>query len=91
MAQTVEIVGRTVERPKQTATQEQRPNRGAQQAEQRKLESFEAELRKMTPEERIRASRYTMKCWEYFAYARQYPDEVPTVNGELERIALSLE
>lgn len=91
MAQTVEIADRTVAHPKQTATEEQRSNRHAHRAEKRKLESFEAELRKMTPDERIRASRYTMKCWEYFAYARAYPEEVPVVNGELERITANLE
>jgi len=45
----------------------------------------------MTADERIRASRYTMNRWEYWIYAARYPEEVPTVNGELERIALTLE
>lgn len=40
---------------------------------------------------RIRASRYTMNRWRYWVYAARFPDEVPLVNGELERIALTLE
>lgn len=55
------------------------------------LEPFVGELRRMTPEERIRASRYSMNRWERRVYAARYPDEVPTVNGELEWIALNAE
>jgi len=58
---------------------------------QRPIDSFLSELRRMTPEERIRASRYTMTLHERYVYAARYPDEVPTVNGELEWIALTLE
>jgi hypothetical protein len=45
----------------------------------------------MTPEERISASRYTMTRREYWVYAARFPEEVPTVNGELELIAATLE
>jgi hypothetical protein len=55
------------------------------------VERFVSELLRMTSEERISASRYTMNHWEYWVYAGRFPDEVPTVNGELERIALTLE
>lgn len=58
---------------------------------QSEVERFVSELRRMTSEERIRASRYTMNRWEYWVYAGRFPDEVPTVNGELERIAATLE
>jgi hypothetical protein len=44
----------------------------------------------MTPDERIRASRYSFKSWERQVWARQYPDEVPLINGEVEWIALGL-
>jgi hypothetical protein len=52
---------------------------------------FVAELRRMTPQERINTSRYTMNRWERSVYAARYPDEAPTVNGELEWIAVDLE
>jgi hypothetical protein len=51
------------------------------------LESFLSELRRMNPEERVRASRYTMNRHERSIYAAHYPDEVPLLNGELEWIA----
>ncbi len=63
---------------------------GAQEVE-RPIDSFLSELRRMSPKERIRASRYTMNRWEYWVYAARFPDEVPLVNGELERIAHTLE
>jgi hypothetical protein len=62
---------------------------GAQEVE-RPIDSFLSELRRMTPQERIEASRYTMTLRERYVYAARYPDEVPTVNGELEWIALYL-
>lgn len=64
--------------------------RGTQGIE-RPIDRFVSELWRMTPEERIRASRYTMSRWERWVYAARFPDEVPTVNGELEWIALTLE
>lgn len=90
MTQTIDIAEQAVEQPPGTLTYEELSGLNVQQAE-RKLESFVAELRKMTPEERISASRYTMNRWEYWVYAARFPDEVPIVNGELERIALTLE
>ncbi len=68
-----------------------RPSGKSVQSTERKLDSFLAELRRMTPEERIRASRYSMNRREYWVYAARFPDEVPTVNGELELIAATLE
>ncbi len=90
MTQTLDIAEQTVERPRRTITYEELSGLNVQEAE-RKVESFVAELRKMTREERISASRYTMNRWEYWVYAARFDDEVPTVNGELERIALALE
>jgi hypothetical protein len=90
MTQTIEIAEQTVGRPRRTHTYEELSELKVQQAE-RKVDSFVAELCEMTPDERIRASRYTMNRWEYWVYAARFPDEVPIVNGELERIALTLE
>lgn len=90
MTQTLDIAEQTVEQPQHTLTYEELSGLNVQQAE-RKVESFVAELRKMTPEERISASRYTMNRWEYWVYAARFPDEAPLMNGELERIALTLE
>ncbi len=68
-----------------------RPSGQSVQPTEGTLDSFLAELRRMTPKERIRASRYTMNRREYWIYAARFPDEVPTVNGELELIAATLE
>lgn len=61
------------------------------QPDRRRAAAFLAELHQMTRDERISASRYTMKRWEYWIYAARFPHEVPTVNGELELIAATLE
>lgn len=87
MTRTLDIAEQTVEHP---LTYEELSGLDVQRAE-RKIEGFVSELRRMTPEERISASRHTMNRWEYWVYAARFPDEVPTVNGELERIALTLE
>lgn len=63
---------------------------GAERLEHR-LGRFVAELRQMTREERIRASRYSFDHWERWVYAARYPDEVPLINGEFEWIAATLE
>ncbi len=54
-------------------------------------ERFLGELLRMTPQERIRASRYSFNLRERSVYAARFPEEVPLVNGELEWIALTLE
>ncbi|HEY2333618.1 MAG TPA: hypothetical protein VGH58_01250 [Solirubrobacterales bacterium] len=90
MTQTLDITEPAVESDVHALTYEQLSGLSVQQAE-RKLDSFLAELRQMTPDERIGASRHTMNRWEYWVYAARFPQEVPTVNGELERIAYTLE
>lgn len=55
-----------------------------------RLDAFLARLDRMTPEERIRASRYQFKAWERQVWASHFPDEVPLVNDEVEWIALRL-
>ncbi len=67
------------------------PRRHGAQEVERPIDSLLSELRRMTPQERISASRYTMTLRERYVYAARYPDEVPTVNGELEWVALTLE
>jgi hypothetical protein len=61
------------------------------QTVERRLDAFVAELRKMTRDERIRASRYSFNRWERWVYAARFPEEVPLVNDELEWIAATLE
>ena len=90
MTHTADITERTAENDAHTLTSD-RPSGQSVQSTERKLDSFLAELSRMTPEERIRASRYTMNRREYWIYAARFPDEVPTVNGELELIAATLE
>jgi hypothetical protein len=55
-----------------------------------RLDAFLARLARMSPEQRIRDSRYKFKAWERQVWAGHYPDEVPLINGEVEWIALKL-
>lgn len=89
MSQALDTFMERAEQGEHTLTYERLAGRNVQQTE-RLVDSFAAELAKMTPEERIRASRYSFNRWERWIYAARYPDEVPTVNGELEWIALAL-
>ncbi len=57
---------------------------------ERTLDRFLSELERMSPDERVRASRYTFNRWERSVWTGRYPDEVPLVNGEFEWIALNL-
>lgn len=57
-------------------------------AERRK--AFIARLDRMSSEERLRASRYEFDRWQRSVWAGRYPEEVPTVNGEVEWIARRL-
>ena len=89
MAQTLDIKPQEAERGEHTLTQEVvRPRRVPEH--ESPVDRFVSELRRMTPEERIEASRYTMNLRERSVYAARYPEEVPTVNGELEWIAWNL-
>lgn len=90
MTRTADVAEPGVENDTHALTYDQLSGLSAREAES-KLDRFVAELRRMTPEERISASRYTMNRWEYWVYAARFPDEVPTINGELELIAATLE
>lgn len=90
MTQTLDIQTEETESDGHTLTYEALRGRGVHESETL-IDRFVSELRRMTAEERIAASRYSMNRWERWVYAARYPEEVPTVNGELEWIALSLE
>jgi hypothetical protein len=51
---------------------------------------FIAELDRMSPEERLRASRYRFEPWQRTIWAARYPEEAPLVNGEYEWVATRL-
>jgi hypothetical protein len=64
--------------------------RNAEEAE-RIVDGFLSVLRRMTPEERISASRHGgFTRWERWVWAARFPDEVPLVNGEYEWIGANL-
>jgi aminoglycoside phosphotransferase (APT) family kinase protein len=90
MTQTLSVQKEGAESAQHTPTYTPLPGQGAHETE-RPIDRFVSELRRMTPQERIEASRYTMNRWEYWVYAARFPGEVPTVNGELERIAFNAE
>ena len=52
--------------------------------------AFLARLDRMRPEERLRAARFEFDRTKRAIWAGRYPAEVPTVNGEVEWIALGL-
>lgn len=52
--------------------------------------AFLGRLARMSSEERLRASRYEFDRWQRSTWAGRYPEEAPTVNGEVEWIALHL-
>jgi len=45
----------------------------------------------MSPEERLRAARFEFNREQRSIWAGRYPEEVPTINGEVEWIALNAE
>lgn len=52
--------------------------------------AFIAELDRMSPRERLRASRYRFERWQRTLWAAHYPEEAPLVNGEYEWVATRL-
>jgi hypothetical protein len=89
MAQTLDIQAQDTEGGERALVHEELRGRDVADGE-RPIDPFLSELARMTPEERIRASRYSMNRHERWVYARHYPEEVPTVNGELEWIAMQM-
>jgi hypothetical protein len=90
MTQTLDALLAEPEAPERALADGAARGRGVHDAE-RRIDRFVNELRRMTPEERVRASRFSMNGRERWVYAARYPDEVPLVNGELEWIALHAE
>ena len=52
--------------------------------------AFLVRLDRMSPEERLRAARFEFNREQRAIWAGRYPEELPTVNGEVEWIALGL-
>ncbi len=90
MAQTLDTLIREVETGEQHLTYEGLKARDTHETE-RLVDSFASVLRRMTPAERISASRHGgFTRWERWVWAARYPDEVPLVNGEVEWIACNM-
>ncbi len=90
MTQTLDTLVREVESGEQHLTYETLSGRDTQETE-RLVDSFVSVLARMTPAERISASRHGgFTRWERWVWAARYTDEVPLVNGEFEWIACNL-
>lgn len=90
MTRTLDTLIREVEAGDEHLTYEGLKGRDAQEAE-RLVESFASVLKRMTPAERISASRHGgFTRWERWVWAARYTDEIPRVNGEFEWIACNL-
>jgi hypothetical protein len=90
MTPTLETLVGELERGQRHLTYAVLRGRDPQKAE-RLTEGFLSVLRRMTPKERISASRRSgFTRWERWVWAAQFTEEVPLVNGEFEWLALSL-
>lgn len=90
MTQALDTLIREVEAGGEHLTYEGLKGRDTQEAE-RLVDSFASVLRRMTPAERISASRHSgFTRWERWVWAARYPEEVPLVNGEFEWIACNM-
>jgi len=79
-----------IERGEQPLSHEVLAGRAALDAD-RLVNDFLSVLSRMTPQERISASRHGgFTRWERWVWAARFPDEVPLVNGEYEWIARGL-
>lgn len=90
MTQTLDSLIGEVEAGEQHLTYEGLKGRDTHETE-RLVDSFASVLRRMTPAERISASRHGgFTRWERWVWAARYPEEVPLVNGEVEWIACNM-
>jgi len=90
MAQTLNVEVNKAAGGEQRLTYEGLRGRDTRSAE-RVIDGFVAVLQRMTPEERIRASRHGgFTRWERWVWAARYPDEIPLINDEFEWIARNL-
>jgi hypothetical protein len=91
MAQKLDTLIRGVEVGNPHLTYKGLRGRDTHEAE-RLVDGFVSVLQRMTPAERISASRHGgFTRWERWVWAARYTDEVPLVNGEFEWIALYAE
>jgi hypothetical protein len=89
MAQTLNVEVEKAAGGEQRLTYEGLRGRDTRTAE-RLIDSFLAVLQRMTPEERIRASRHGgFNRWERWVWAAHFANEVPVVNDEFEWISLA--
>jgi hypothetical protein len=90
MTQTLDSLIGEVEAGEQHLTYEGLKGRDSRDAA-RLVDSFASVLERMTPEERISASRHGgFTRWERWVWAARYPEDVPLVNGEFEWIACNM-
>ncbi len=90
MTQTLDSLIGEVEAGEQHLTYEGLKGRDTRETE-RLVDGFASVLRRMTPAERISASRHGgFTRWERWVWAARYPEEVPLVNGEFEWIACNM-
>jgi hypothetical protein len=88
--QTLDTIIESGERGEQPLSHKVLAGRGALNTD-RLVSDFLSVLSRMTPQERISASRYgSFTRWERWVWAARFPDEVPLVNGEYEWIARGL-
>ena len=72
------------------AAKESAPGADSTLAPAERRRAFLARLDRMSPEERLRAARFSFDRDERAIWAGRYPEELSTVNGEAEWIALRL-
>jgi hypothetical protein len=68
----------------------QRPGADRNPGPAERRRAFIAQLDRMSPQERLRASRYSFERWQLILWAARYPEEAPLVNGEYEWVATRL-
>jgi hypothetical protein len=90
MTQTLDTLIEDVESGERHLTYEGLRGRDAHDAE-RLVESFVSVLGRMTPAERISASRHGgFTRWERWVWSARFADEVPLVNGEFEWVGANM-
>lgn len=88
--QTLHTISEAGERGEQPLSHEVLAPRGALDTDPL-VNDFLSVLSRMTPRERISASRHGgFTRWERWVWAARFPDEVPLLNGEYEWISSGL-
>ncbi|MGA8745934.1 MAG: hypothetical protein WB507_08720 [Solirubrobacterales bacterium] len=90
MTHTLDTLIREIESGERHLTYKGLQGRDTRETE-RLIDSFVSVLKRMTPTERISASRHGgFTRWERWVWTARYTDEVPLVNGEFEWIACNM-